>query len=101
MAGPITTNLDQDHPGVAYVRGGGLERVLRLSDFVSQRHLRDTSIYQENYKELGIEHQVAMVLPFPSYVAGLAVNRRVDFAEREVAAFFLTKLIAAKIAARC
>jgi DNA-binding CsgD family transcriptional regulator len=80
----LAINLEREHPAIAYVRGGGREQVLRLSDFISQRQLRETALYQDNYKAAGIECQVAVVLPIPGYIAGLAINRSVEFRDREL-----------------
>lgn len=77
-------NLQREHPGVEYVRQGGTERLLRLGDFISQRQLRDTALYQENFKDVGIRHQVVMALPIPGYVSGLAINRDRPFKSDEI-----------------
>ena len=77
----LAINIQRDHPGMTYLRNGGSERVLQLSDFISRRQLRETALYRENYIGPGIEHQIAVVLPIPGYFAGLAVNRGSKFTE--------------------
>ena len=66
------------------MRGGGSERILQLKDFISDRQLRDTALYCENYRDAGIRHQTAMVLPIPGYVTGLAINRDRPFKDQEI-----------------
>jgi DNA-binding CsgD family transcriptional regulator len=49
---------------------------VRLSDLMSQRQFRATAIYQDFYRLVGVDQQLAFALPSPSSaIIGLAMNR--------------------------
>jgi DNA-binding CsgD family transcriptional regulator len=60
-------------------------RPLKISDFVSQRQFHRLELFQELYRHVGAEYQLAVTIPSPpSIVIGIAFNRqRRDFTERE------------------
>jgi DNA-binding NarL/FixJ family response regulator len=59
--------------------------VRKFSDFLSLRQLHRLELYDVVYRRLGVEHQIAFVLPAPrASVIGVALNRnRSDFSERD------------------
>lgn len=60
-------------------------RPLKISDFISQRQFHRLELFQEFYRQVGTEYQLAVTIPSPpSSVIGIAFNRqRRDFTERE------------------
>ncbi len=74
----------QDHPVITHHRRTGDTRALRISDFISQRELHDTGLYQELYRGMGVEYQVSMIIPARKpIIAALVFNRRQsDFSPR-------------------
>jgi DNA-binding CsgD family transcriptional regulator len=60
-------------------------RAYRFSDVGTSAELRETSLYREFYKPLGLEHQIAFTLAgAPDRVLALALSRRtVDFSDAE------------------
>jgi DNA-binding CsgD family transcriptional regulator len=67
----------------SYRRGDG--SAVKISDFLSRAQFRRLPLYDEFFKPLGVEHQIAKGLPGrPGVVTGLALFRRGrDFGERE------------------
>ena len=74
----------EDHPVITHHRRTGDVSALRISDFMSQRELHDTGLYQELYRGLGVEYQVSMIIPARKpIIAALVFNRRhSDFSAR-------------------
>jgi DNA-binding CsgD family transcriptional regulator len=74
-----------EHPLIRHYAITGDGRALKISDFLSQRQFHRLGLYQEFYRPLGIEHQMAVTLSGRSHlVIGIALNRgRPDFTERE------------------
>jgi DNA-binding CsgD family transcriptional regulator len=68
-------------------------RALRFSDVVSQRQLRSLPLYQHLYGPLGVEHQIAFILPStPLLTIGVALTRAdADFSERDRRLLELTR----------
>lgn len=61
-------------------------RVLKISDFLTTRQFHRLGLYNEFFRRLGVEHQIAVPLPAPSLLAtiGIALNRGLpDFTERD------------------
>ena len=60
-------------------------RATRFSDLITPGELHRLELYREVYAPLGIEHQMAFMLPSPrGRVVGVALSRsREDFADRE------------------
>jgi hypothetical protein len=74
-----------EHPLVNHYQRTHDGHAVRTSDLMTQRQFRATAIYQEFYRLVGVDQQLAFALPSPpSVVIGLAVNRlgRV-FSDRE------------------
>lgn len=79
--------LAGENPLIAhYVRTGDGQPV-RLSDFISRTRLHGLALYDQIYRPLEVEHQLAFVLPSPpGEVVGIALNRtRRDFTAEEAA----------------
>jgi DNA-binding CsgD family transcriptional regulator len=76
-----------ENPLIAHYMRTGDGQALRFSDFVSRRHLHRLTIYDQLYRQLAIEHQIAFVLPSaPGEVIGIALNREChDFTGEEAA----------------
>ena len=74
-----------EHPLIAYHARTGDGRVLKLSDFLTRAQLHRLGLYQEFFRHVGVEHQMACVLPSRSpVVIGIALNRKKpDFSERD------------------
>jgi DNA-binding CsgD family transcriptional regulator/PAS domain-containing protein len=74
-----------DHPVIMHYQATGDGEALRISDFISQRELHDTGLYQELYRPLGVEYQISMTLPTRKpIIAALVFNRtHRDFSERD------------------
>lgn len=68
-------------------------RPRRMSDVVSRAEFRRSAIYRELYLALGIEHQVAFILPSaPELTVGIALSRGgSDFTDRDCRVLDLTR----------
>lgn len=60
-------------------------RAYRISDFLSKREFQRLGLYNEYYRRVDVQHQIAFTLPTPpALTLGIALNRgRRDFSERE------------------
>jgi DNA-binding CsgD family transcriptional regulator len=78
--------LSHENPLIARYRRTGDGRPYRISDVVDQETFHATPLYQEFYRLMGIESQVAFCLPSrPQLLVGLALTReREDFSDHEV-----------------
>jgi DNA-binding CsgD family transcriptional regulator len=73
-----------DHPVIAHSRATGDGRPQAISDFLTTREFHATDLYQRFYRQIGAEDQISFVLPDPSVVIGIALNRpRRGFSDRE------------------
>lgn len=74
-----------EHPLIQHAQQTGDGQALKISDFLSQRQFHDRGIYQEFFRVVGVEHQIAVTLPTsPPLIVGIALNRgRGEFSERE------------------
>jgi DNA-binding CsgD family transcriptional regulator len=84
-ADEILATLADQHPLIRNYVATGDGSAHRFSDFCTQDEFHATELYQRLYRPMGIEYQMAVVLPAPRpIVVGIAVNRsRRDFSERE------------------
>ncbi len=82
---PVFSRLMRQNPLVRHFEETGDTRTLMWSDFVSLEEFADTALYQEMFRQLGVESQMAVTLPTPpGLVVGFAVNRdRAGFSERD------------------
>jgi DNA-binding CsgD family transcriptional regulator len=73
-----------DHPVIAYYRRTRDGRPYAISDFLSAAAFHQTGIYRQFYRHLGAEDQLSFVLPDPSLIIGIALNRaRRGFSARD------------------
>jgi DNA-binding CsgD family transcriptional regulator len=79
------------NPLVGHYAATGDGRALRISDFITLRELHRTDLYAHVYRQLELEHQLAITLPAPRHemdrpgeVIGLTLGRRrTDFSDSE------------------
>jgi DNA-binding CsgD family transcriptional regulator len=73
------------HPLMEPFQRTGLSTPLKVSDFLSTRQFRQTPLYNEFYRRIGVEYQMITGLPVsPSNTLTLTVLRnRKDFTERD------------------
>lgn len=76
-----------ENPLIAHYGHTGDGQPVRFSDFMSRRQLHRLTLYDQLYRELRVEHQIAFVLPSPpGEIVGIALNReRHDFSHEEAA----------------
>jgi DNA-binding CsgD family transcriptional regulator len=74
-----------EHPIIRYHQETHDGRALKISDLLTQREFHRLGLYNEFFRRLEVEHQMAIVLPAPApLVIGIAVNRSgKDFSEKE------------------
>ena len=86
-------SLAWQNPLVAHCAATGDKQALRFSDLIGQRQFRQLEIYQAIYRELGVEHQIALAVNPPgTRVIGLAFSRRRrDFDGEDAAALNLLR----------
>jgi DNA-binding CsgD family transcriptional regulator len=83
----IFGRLAGENPLIAHYARTGDGQPVRFSDFVSRRGLHRLALYDQLYRDMKVEHQIAFVLPSsPGEVVGIALNReRHDFSHEEAA----------------
>jgi DNA-binding CsgD family transcriptional regulator len=72
-----------EHPAVAHINAGGTATVLKITDLITQRQFRRTALYNDVFRPVDVEYQIAVFLPVPEAVAGITMNRELDFSEEE------------------
>lgn len=74
-----------EHPLIKHHQKTRDNRALRISDFLSQRQFHRLGLYNEFYRPLSVEDQMAFALPTPPpHIIGIALNRsRRNFSERD------------------
>ena len=77
--------LQGEHPIAAHARATGIGAATRISDLLSQEDYHATRFYREVYSHLGIEYQLAFLLPGPEPLrVGVTLNRSDrDFTDEE------------------
>jgi DNA-binding CsgD family transcriptional regulator len=82
-----------ENPLIAHYTRTGDGQPLRFSDFISRRRLHRLTLYDNLYRHIGVEHQIAFVLPSPpGEVVGIALNREHrDFTPEEAAMLDLVR----------
>jgi DNA-binding CsgD family transcriptional regulator len=75
----------REHPYVVHVRRFEDGQAHRVSDFMGRADFRRLAIYNEYYRRIGTEHQVAVSLPWAgSSVRGIALSRETrDYSDQE------------------
>jgi len=82
IAGAALARLAHQHPLIA-VQANGDDRTYKISDFLTRREFHSLDLYDELYRLLDAEDQIAFGLPGPM-VIGIAMNRdRRSFSERD------------------
>jgi DNA-binding CsgD family transcriptional regulator len=83
--GQIFERQVNEHPIIAHHQKTGDGRAAKISDFLTLRQFHRLGLYNEFYRRLETERQMAVILPAPApLVIGVAVNRSGrDFSERE------------------
>ncbi len=82
LAGEVLSRLAHQHPLIA-VQANGDDATYKISDFLSRREFHSLELYDELYRLLDAEDQIAFGLPGPM-VIGIAMNRgRRSFSERD------------------
>jgi hypothetical protein len=74
-----------EHPLIAHHSRARDPRVLKISDFLSRSRFHRLGLYQEFFRRIGTEFQMACVLPAEEpLLIGVAVSRsHCDFTEKE------------------
>lgn len=74
-----------ENPCVAYYRRTGDGQATKISDFLTQRELRNLGYYSDYLRRVGLEHRMSIVIPnSPHSVIALALGRSgKDFTERD------------------
>lgn len=74
-----------EHPLLTYMQSTGDGSAKKIADFLTQGQFRRSTLYNEVYRRLHGEHQIAVSLELPSpQVIAFAFNRRSkDFSEQE------------------
>jgi DNA-binding CsgD family transcriptional regulator/PAS domain-containing protein len=74
-----------DHPLISHYQKTRDGRALRISDVLPQRRFRRLGLYNEFYRQVRTEYQMAVVVPAPApLVVGIALSRSSkDFSDRE------------------
>ena len=82
---PVFLRHMGDHPLIAHYHKTRDGRALRISDFLSSRQFHRVALYNEYFRPLRIEYQMALTLPAPlPLVVGMALGRSGrDFSQRE------------------
>jgi DNA-binding CsgD family transcriptional regulator len=83
----IFARLAGENPLIEHYMRTGDGQPVRFSDFISRRRLHRLALYDQLYRHIAIEHQIAFVLPSaPGEVVGIALSReRRDFTGEEAA----------------
>jgi DNA-binding CsgD family transcriptional regulator len=77
--------LADEHPLMRYYTVSGDGSAKRISDFWTEEEYHASSVYQQVYRHMGVEYQMALALPAqqPVLVAMVAVRSAKDFSERD------------------
>jgi hypothetical protein len=83
---PVFLRHMGDHPLIAHYHKTRDGRALRISDFLSPRQFHRVALYNEYFRPLRMEYQMALTLPAPlPLVVGMALGRSGrDFSQREM-----------------
>jgi DNA-binding CsgD family transcriptional regulator len=82
------SRLAGDHPLISNMASTGDGSAHRISDFWAQDEFHRSELYEEVYRPMGVEYQMAVGFPVPRpTVLGLAMSREVlDFSDRDLLA---------------
>lgn len=81
----VLASLAAQHPLIRHYLDTGDGSAVRISDFLTLERWHGSELFRMFYGPLGLDHQMAIVLPAPlPIVVGMALNRAgVDFDERD------------------
>lgn len=79
------THVMHEHPVVVHYQRNGADKVLRISDFLSARELRNMALYSEHYGPLGGMLDCLPILWDGDTINAIGVHRKAPFTEREQA----------------
>jgi DNA-binding CsgD family transcriptional regulator len=82
------------HPVMPIARVGA-KGAIRVTDCISQRQFEQTALFLDVFVPLGIRRQTVVTLDIPGHIAGVTVNRDLDFTDEEA---LLLSLIAPNVA---
>jgi DNA-binding CsgD family transcriptional regulator len=84
-AEPIFEPHVHQHPSVVRYQQTRDGRASKISDYLTRSRFHRLELYQEFYRRMGVEYELAIGLPLPRpLVIGIALSRsRVDFSERD------------------
>ncbi len=77
------SHLHPQHPGIQFLKAGGVAPIISISDFLSERQFRETGLFQDIFHPCGAAHQLGLILPVDGYVVGVAMNRDTPFTDEE------------------
>ena len=101
---PVFAAHVHEHPLINYYRVTGSGEPVMISDFLTQQRFHRLGLYAEFFRDIPVEHQVAISLPGPDQeVIGVAMSRaRHDFSDEDRALLSVLRapLIAALLRAR-
>jgi DNA-binding CsgD family transcriptional regulator len=82
---PVFLRHMEDHPLISHYQKTHDGRALRVSDFLPRRRFHRLALYNEFFRPLRAEYQMAVTLPAPAPLSvGIALSRsRTDFSDRE------------------
>jgi DNA-binding CsgD family transcriptional regulator len=73
-----------EHPFVSHHAQCRGEAAVKISDFLTRRRWRNTGMYSEFYRRLGLEHVLAIYIPTqPGFLGISPLRAGVEFSERE------------------
>jgi DNA-binding CsgD family transcriptional regulator len=73
-----------EHPVISHIARTRDSRVLKISDFLSRAQFHRLGLYNEFFRGLGLEYQIAATILPKRRIIGIVLNRsRPDFNERE------------------
>src|SRR5919199_5782543 len=89
----VFTQHIHEHPLINHHQQTRDGRAFKISDFLTQSQFHRLGLYNEFYRRLDVEYQMAIILPAPEpLVIGIAVNRSSrDFSERDRLLFNLLR----------
>lgn len=77
----FSTYIDQ-HPSIDFVKRTNSTRTVKISDFVTTNEWHRSDLYNQFFRKLGIQHQIAFMFSVEGMQVGFAANReRRDFSE--------------------
>jgi DNA-binding CsgD family transcriptional regulator len=77
ILGLVPTN-----PVIPIVRADA-KGAIRITDCITQRQFEQTALYLDVFVPLSIRYQTVVTLDIPGYIAGVTVNRDIDFSVEE------------------